>query len=178
MTGVIQDRLQSSKAGDKQRKDILQFLINVQQAPDADDTLTIDSIISETTLFLIAGSETTSNSIGFVFINLMRNLEKLKKLYQELDTVEFEQGQIIFHHEQLKHLPYLNAVINETLRIDSIAAAGLKRRAPKDTILDDRIFVPKNVINIIYINAVFSSNIIFIYILSRQPSFAVCIMLK
>ncbi|KAG2216004.1 hypothetical protein INT46_007064 [Mucor plumbeus] len=145
MIGVIQNRLQSSKeAGDKQRKDILQFLINVQQAADADDTLTIDSIISETTLFLIAGSETTSNSIGFVFINLMRNPKNLKKLYKELDTIEFEQGQIVFHHEQLKHLPYLNAVINETLRVDSIAAAGLMRRAPKDTVLDGRIFVPKD----------------------------------
>jgi cytochrome P450 len=166
MIGVIQNRLQSSKeAGDKQRKDILQFLINVQQAADADDTLTIDSIISETTLFLIAGSETTSNSIGFAFINLMRNPKNLKKLYQELDTIEFEQGQIVFHHEQLKHLPYLNAVINETLRVDSIAAAGLMRRAPKDTVLDGRIFVPKDVISIIHINTAFLSNIIFIYTL-------------
>ncbi|GAN02021.1 cytochrome p450 monooxygenase [Mucor ambiguus] len=144
MTDIIQDRLKNSKGEAEQRKDILQFLINVQQTADADNSLTVDSIISETTLFLIAGSETTSNSIGFAFIHLLQNPDKLKKLYQELDTVDFEPGQIILHHEQVKHLPYLNAVINETLRMDNVAAAGIFRRVPKDTMLDGRVFVPKD----------------------------------
>lgn len=146
MTDVIQERLKNSKKGEaEQRKDILQFLINVQQTAEADDSLTVDSIISETTLFLIAGSETTSNSIGFAFIHLLQNPDKLKTLYQELDTVDFEPGQVVLHHEQVKHLPYLNAVINETLRMDNVAAAGIFRQAPKDTMLDGRVFVPKDV---------------------------------
>ncbi|CAO3649524.1 unnamed protein product [Mucor fragilis] len=145
MTDVIQERLKNSKKGEaEQRKDILQFLINVQQTAEADDSLTVDSIISETTLFLIAGSETTSNSIGFAFIHLLQNPDKLKTLYQELDTVDFEPGQVVLHHEQVKHLPYLNAVINETLRMDNVAAAGIFRQAPKDTMLDGRVFVPKD----------------------------------
>ncbi|CAO0800979.1 unnamed protein product [Mucor circinelloides] len=142
LTGVIEDRLHKTE-GEK-RKDILQFLIDVQHQAETDDTLTAESIMAETVLFLIAGSETTSNSIGFSLINLLRNPDKLKKLYEELDSVEFEQGQKVFHHEQLKHLPYLNAVIQETLRIDSIAAAGLSRRAPKDVMLGGRVFVPKD----------------------------------
>lgn len=133
------------KTEGEKRKDILQFLIDVQYQTETDDSLTAESIMAETVLFLIAGSETTSNSIGFSLINLLRNPDKLKKLYEELDSVEFEQGQKVFHHEQLKHLPYLNAVIQETLRIDSIAAAGLSRRAPKDVMLGGRVFVPKDV---------------------------------
>ncbi|KAF1799833.1 cytochrome P450 CYP5313 [Mucor lusitanicus] len=144
MTDIIQDRLKNSKGEAEQRKDILQFLINVQQTAEADDSLTVDSIISETTLFLIAGSETTSNSIGFAFIHLLQNPDKLKMLYQELDTVDFEPGQVVLHHDQIKHLPYLNAVINETLRMDNVAAAGIFRRVPKDTLLDGRVFVPKD----------------------------------
>lgn len=120
-------------------------MIDVQHAADSDDSLTAESIMSETVLFLIAGSETTSNSIGFAIINLLRNPDKLKKLYQELDSVEMEQNQTVFHHEQVKHLAYLNAVIHETLRVDSIAAAGLSRRAPKDTMLGGRVFLPKDV---------------------------------
>lgn len=120
-------------------------MIDVQHAAETDDSLTAESIMAETVLFLIAGSETTSNSIGFSLINLLRNPDKLKKLYEELDSVELEQGQAVFHHEQLKHLPYLNAVIHETLRVDSIAAAGLSRRAPKDVMLGGRVFVPKDV---------------------------------
>ncbi|KAG2203174.1 hypothetical protein INT46_008932 [Mucor plumbeus] len=142
LTGVIEDRLHNTE-GEK-RKDILQFLIDVQHAADTDDSLTAESIMSETVLFLIAGSETTSNSIGFAIINLLRNPDKLKKLYQELDNVEMEQDQTVFHHEQVKHLAYLNAVIHETLRVDSIAAAGLSRRAPKDTMLGGRVFLPKD----------------------------------
>lgn len=141
-TNVVEDRLHKTES--EKRQDILQFLLDVQQETDTDDGLSSESIKSETALFLIAGSETTSNSIGFAFINLLRNPDKLKKLCQELDNVKMEEGQTVFRHEQLKHLPYLNAVIQETLRIDSIAANGLSRCAPRDVMLDGRVFLPKD----------------------------------
>lgn len=52
---------------------------------------------------------------------------------------------VLFKHDQLKHLPYLNAVINETLGIDATAASGLVRMASEDIILGKGVFVPKGV---------------------------------
>lgn len=123
----------------------MQSLIDSQQATDADDRLTAEAIMSETVLFLIAGSETTSNTLGFVIIELLRHPEKLKKMYEEIDAIPLEEGQKLFSHEQLKHLPYLNAVINETLRLDAVAASGLQRITTRDTILGDVLPLPKGV---------------------------------
>lgn len=101
--------------------------------------------MSETILFLVAGSETTSNTLGFAIIELLRHPEKLKKLYAEIDQVSLEEGQKIFNHEQLKHLRYLNAVINETLRIDAVAAGGMPRVTAEKTVLGNNLVLPKGV---------------------------------
>ncbi|KAI8144332.1 cytochrome P450 [Fennellomyces sp. T-0311] len=144
MTKIIMERLEG---GEKTRRnDILQILIDTQHANDAEDQLTADAIAQETILFLIAGSETTSNTTGFAIIELLKHPKVLATLRHEIDSIEMEEGQKLFKHEQLKHLPYLNAVINETLRIDSIAVGGLERTTDKDMVFGGRLFVPRGTI--------------------------------
>lgn len=126
------------------RNDILQILIDTQKKPNPEDRLSVQDIIIETVLFLVAGSETTSNTTGFAIIELLRNPEAFAKLRQEIDALPFETGEF-FKHDQLKHLPYLNAVINETLRLDWIGALGLDRVATEDIILGKDLLVPKGV---------------------------------
>ncbi|KAI9473438.1 MAG: cytochrome P450 [Benjaminiella poitrasii] len=134
----------SRKDTENKRMDILQALINTQDAANPEDRLSTEAVLIETYLFLAAGSETTSNSLGFAMIELLRNPEKLKKLYQEIDSVPVQENCVSFRHEDLKKLPYLNAVINETLRINPVSAAGFPRYANEDIVLGDYLFVPKN----------------------------------
>lgn len=142
MKKLIVGRIESGEAG--RRNDILQFLIDTQQ--NADESLTANAIAEETVLFLIAGSETTSNSTGFAIIQLIKNPHVFKKLRDEIDAVPVNDDQKFFTHAQIQKLPYLNAVINETLRMDSIAANGLQRRADRDMVLGGRLFIPKGVV--------------------------------
>jgi cytochrome P450 len=51
MRDLIMKRLNSKQ----RRDDILQILIDTQKASDQEDRLTVDAIIAEVTLFLIAG---------------------------------------------------------------------------------------------------------------------------
>lgn len=145
MKEVILERLAGGESA--RRNDILQILIDTQHAASDEDRLTADAIASETVLFLVAGSETTSNTSGFALIELLRQPDKLAKLRAEVDQVPLEKGEV-FKHEQLKHLPYLNAVINETLRIDWIGTGGIDRIADKDVVLAGKLFVPKGVSHI------------------------------
>ncbi|KAJ8658815.1 hypothetical protein O0I10_005542 [Lichtheimia ornata] len=142
MKKLIVGRIESGEEG--RRNDILQFLIDTQQ--NADESLTANAIAEETVLFLIAGSETTSNSTGFAIIQLIKNPHVFKKLRDEIDAVPMNEDQKYFTHAQIQKLPYLNAVINETLRMDSIAANGLQRRADRDMVLGGRLFIPKGTI--------------------------------
>lgn len=118
-------------------------MINSQRSQDKNDRLTSNAIIEETVLFLIAGSETTSNTTGFIFYELLRNPDKLAKLYKEIDAIDADELGL-FNNEQLKHLPYLNAVINETLRLDPVSAATLNRMTYKPMVLGNLV-IPENV---------------------------------
>jgi cytochrome P450 len=134
-----------SAQGGEKRNDILQILLDSQVAVHSEDRLTADAIISETLVFLVAGSETTSNTLGFAIYSLLSHPEQLQKLYKEIDEVPSEGGP--FKHEQLKNLPYLNAVINETLRVFSVLPSGLQRMTVKKTILGERYVLPEGVRN-------------------------------
>ncbi|KAI8340558.1 cytochrome P450 [Chlamydoabsidia padenii] len=149
MRDLIIKRLKS----DKRRDDILQILIDTQQAAHQEDRLTVDAIIAEVVLFLIAGSETTSNTTGFAIIALLQHPDKLARLQAEIDTLPLENGRMLHTHDQLKHLPYLNAVINETMRLNHIGANGLQRMTDSDMVLGGKLFVPKNTVVICSLNS-------------------------
>lgn len=112
---------------ENKRHDILQILIDTKEAEEQADRLNAEAIMGETGLFLIAGSETISNTLGFTIINLLRYPETLAKLYAEIDQVHLEEGQIVFDHDQIKNLTYLNAVLNEAMRINTAAGNALPR---------------------------------------------------
>ncbi|KAI9009964.1 cytochrome P450 [Phycomyces nitens] len=139
VSNIISERIESKI----KRNDILQILVDTQNANDTKDQLNLEQIMSETTLLLIAGSETTSNTIGFALIEMCRNTDALRKLYAEIDEVEFDKAKGIFKQEQLKSLPYLNAVIKETTRLNHVASYGLERITTYDVVLKGDIVVPK-----------------------------------
>ncbi|CAG2180351.1 unnamed protein product [Oppiella nova] len=74
-------------------------------------TLTPDELTAQGILFFIAGYDTTSAALTHTIYYLSQHPECQQKLYEELKTCDE------FTYEKLVHLKYLNAVINETLRL-------------------------------------------------------------
>ncbi|KAG2179111.1 hypothetical protein INT43_001961 [Umbelopsis isabellina] len=140
MTKVIEERITSGK----RRQDILQILIDTQKAESVEDRLAIAEMINEVIIYLVAGSETSSNTIGFTIVELLKHPEAMAKLRQEIDDLEFEDEKTLFQHSQLKALPYLNAVISETMRLYPVATAGLQRKTYTDITLAGKLAVPEN----------------------------------
>ncbi|KAF5264218.1 hypothetical protein FOXYS1_5004 [Fusarium oxysporum] len=85
---------------------------------------------------IAAGSDTTAITLSAAFYYIYRNPEVLAKLRSEIDQrsdpVTFEQSQT---------MPYLQAVINETLRIHPAVGYALRREVPAGgTVLAGRQF--------------------------------------
>ncbi|KAL0952984.1 hypothetical protein HGRIS_007195 [Hohenbuehelia grisea] len=112
------------------RDDILNKLIDARM--EETGQLTEDQItelIAETVTLLIAGSDTTSNSITAIIHLVMTHPPVYKKLMTELISAIGPDG--VPRHENVKDMPYLQAVIDEGLRYYATTAIGLHRAVPR-----------------------------------------------
>ncbi|CAG8661128.1 1667_t:CDS:10, partial [Ambispora leptoticha] len=117
------------------KKDILQILLDA--VDDNNMGLNDNEILGQIVEFLIAGSDTTSFSTTFAMILLSQHQKVVEKLFQELRAAIPEIGpDNLPSYALLKELPYLHAVVNETLRLWPVTLDGLTvRELTKDMII-------------------------------------------
>ncbi|CRG87032.1 NADPH-ferrihemoprotein reductase [Talaromyces islandicus] len=101
------------------KKDLIDAMIH-EADPKTGQKMTEESIIDNIATFLIAGHETTSGLLSFMLYQLMKNPDVMRKARVEVDSV---LGQGSMTPEMLSRLPYLTAVIRETLRLHPTAPA-------------------------------------------------------
>ncbi|KAF5379018.1 hypothetical protein D9615_006079 [Tricholomella constricta] len=90
-----------------------------------------EELTAEALTLLIAGSDTTSNSTCAIIYHLASNPHTQAKLHAELDEQLGTEDELAATADQVKRLPYLEACINEGLRIHSTSALGLPRVVPE-----------------------------------------------
>ena len=86
--------------------------------------LSFSSFANHTTR--IAGGDTSSYTLTSTLLLLLNNPEKLKPLVAEIDASFPSQNDTITF-SKTQDLPYLNAVINESMRIRPIVVAGASK---------------------------------------------------
>lgn len=102
--------LQERKRNPSNRKDLLGAMLNGVD-PKTGQHMTDTSITDNLITFLIAGHETTSGLLSFVFFELLKHPEAYRKAQQEVDTV-IGKGPITVEH--MSKLPYISAVSQES----------------------------------------------------------------
>ena len=90
-----------------------------------------------------AGSDTTAIAMNNVMYMLLKNPTILAKLRAEVDAV-LEPHEVVAPYDKVRHLPYLRACLDESLRMYPPSTFGLPRRTPPEgaPILGD--FIPGN----------------------------------
>lgn len=68
------------------------------------------------------------------------------KLQKELDDALGSEDEYVSTYEQVKRLPYLEAVINEALRVHSTSSIGLPRIAPEGGLTIQGIHFPQGTV--------------------------------
>ncbi|PVH68345.1 cytochrome P450 [Cadophora sp. DSE1049] len=101
--------------------------------------MTDESLIDNVLTFLVAGHETTSGTLAFVIYFLLRNPGALVKAQQELDRVV---GEAPLQVEHLSQLPYIDAIIRETLRFQPTVPVFCVK-AIKDSVLGGKYLIKK-----------------------------------
>lgn len=119
MRNVAQEMVNHRRANPIDKKDLLNAML-FGKDPKTGERMSDESIINNIITFLIAGHETTSGLLSFVFYQLCKNPEAMRKAQQEVDTV-VGKGPVTVQH--MAKLPYIEAIMRESLRLNPTAPA-------------------------------------------------------
>ncbi|EMD33505.1 hypothetical protein CERSUDRAFT_118080 [Gelatoporia subvermispora B] len=113
-------------------RDILTLLLKANLAADLPEEarLTDEEVIAQIPTLLVAGHETTSIAASWCLYTLAQQPEIQRKLREELLQVPSEEPTM----DELNALPYLDAVVRETLRFHSPIPYSF-REATKDDVI-------------------------------------------
>ncbi|KAK2735826.1 hypothetical protein FQN57_001103 [Myotisia sp. PD_48] len=135
MVKWCEDRMVEHK--DKTTHDIASYLLLDSKKRNSIETdhnlLTGDAIVA-----IIAGSDTVAPTMVFLFYELLSHPELANKLCEELDGVDYTDP------KALRSLPYLNAVIKETLRLHPAVPTGGYRDTPPEGMTIGGTYIPGN----------------------------------
>ncbi|KAH7359261.1 cytochrome P450 [Plectosphaerella cucumerina] len=121
-------RLERYRAGEK-LDDFFQALMENKNGEP--NNMEWGEIVAEINIMMNAGSVTTAIALANVLYQLIRNPEVLRRLREEVDAV-LEPEEIIAPYDKVKHLPYLRACLDESLRLFPPTPQGLTRKTPPE----------------------------------------------
>ncbi|XP_077094344.1 cytochrome P450 3A30-like isoform X1 [Siphateles boraxobius] len=133
----------------KKRVDFLQLMVDSQTAgktqhgeEHTEKGLSDHEILSQAMIFIFAGYETSSSTLSFLFYNLATNPEAMKKLQEEIDETFPNKAPV--DYEAVMNMDYLDAALNESLRLFPVAAR--LERVCKKTVEINGVIIPKDTV--------------------------------
>ncbi|KAK4557962.1 hypothetical protein RGQ29_007632 [Quercus rubra] len=142
---MINQRLKIDKEGgnkdkDKDSIDFLQFLLKLKDEGDSKIPMTMIHIKALLMDMVVGGTDTSSNTVEFAMAEIMNKPELMRKTQQELEAVVGKDN--IVEESHIHKLPYLHAVMKETLRLHP-ALPLLVPHCPSETCTVGGYTIPK-----------------------------------
>ena len=109
-------------------------MFDIALNPDARKSrpeLTVDQLSADTLLLLLAGTDTTSLTLAMATYRLLRDPNILRKLQAELREA-MPRKDMQLEYAELEKLPFLRAVVKETLRTAIVTPGRLPRVVPAE----------------------------------------------
>lgn len=123
-----------------EKKDARPDIWGLVLARDEANGLTRPEMYKNAGLFMLAGTETTATLLSGLTFHLLKNHEKMRKLVEEIRTSFAQENELTI--ERLQALPYLQACIEEGLRMYPPVSNGLPRVVPPPGVTIDGREVP------------------------------------
>lgn len=115
-TNIIQTTITTRDAENITRPDMIQLMMDIRGKREAERELSIEDMTAQAFIFFFGGFETSATVMSFAAHEIATNPDILAKLRQEIDEVlEESNGKVTY--EAINRLKYLDAIINEVLRL-------------------------------------------------------------
>ncbi|EKM54139.1 uncharacterized protein PHACADRAFT_145790 [Phanerochaete carnosa HHB-10118-sp] len=141
MRKMLTDQVKEAKTNPQALADYHQPTIYHEFLKDPKNIPSDKSLRDEAVLFVNAGTDTASNTIIAGVLNILANPEILARLQQEL-VEAWPNLDNVPRFEQLEKLPYLTAVLKESLRTTHGVVQPMTRVVPKEGAQISGRFIP------------------------------------
>ncbi|GMR45274.1 hypothetical protein PMAYCL1PPCAC_15469, partial [Pristionchus mayeri] len=134
----VVERKAARVRGEKSSGDFIDLFLDAEvdvsevqfgEESDTSRKLSSEEIIGQCMIFLLAGFDTTSNSLAYTTHFLANHPEVQKRIIDEVDSFLLENE--IIEVERLNQLPYMEAVIKESLRHYPLGTVAVTRECTK-----------------------------------------------
>ncbi|ETN45185.1 uncharacterized protein HMPREF1541_10062 [Cyphellophora europaea CBS 101466] len=132
--------LQARQQLDPEEPDIMSHLL-AADAFYADPKAQQDLMKGDSRLIIIAGSDTTASTLTFLFYYLASEPQLQRRLRKELAANNLHDSASIAV-ESVQHLPYLDGLVNETLRLHPPVQTSTMRETPAEGLQVGDRFIP------------------------------------
>ncbi|KAH9949310.1 cytochrome P450 [Amylocystis lapponica] len=120
----VAEELLASKSQDlllgKGNRDVMSILVRANASEDKKTQLTHYEMCSQMRTIMLAGQETTANTLAWCLMELANHPDYQARLRTELrarEKIIQDRGETYFTAPDLEAMPYLQAVLRETLRL-------------------------------------------------------------
>lgn len=138
------DQVQSRILRGSDHRDMLGRFVEINKAKPID--FDESALISMTASNVAAGSDTTAISLRSMLYYLIKDPRCMHKLVTEVEkTTEGMPPYSVVSYEQASAMPYLQAVMNEAMRIHSIVGHSMQRVVPREGIQIGQYYIPGGV---------------------------------
>ncbi|KAI7741914.1 hypothetical protein M8C21_008896 [Ambrosia artemisiifolia] len=125
----VNNKKREDAKGDEE-EDFVDILLDLQKDNTSGLQLQRDTLKALILEVFAAGTDTTQTSLEWALSELIRNPRVMKKLQQEI--TEIGKGKSMIYEEDLERMPYIKAVVKESLRLHTPLPFLLPRKLVQD----------------------------------------------
>ncbi|KAL7244872.1 hypothetical protein ACSBR2_000257 [Camellia fascicularis] len=144
---IIDDHLDPKRRKSNQ-EDITDVLLKLQNDRSFAIDITFDHIKAVLMNIFFGGTDTSAATLVWAMTALMQNTEAMKRVQEEVRNLVGEKGSV--DEDDLQNLPYLKAVVKETMRLHPAVPLLVPRETTQTCKIDGYEIPPKT---LVYVNA-------------------------
>ncbi|KAM0287617.1 hypothetical protein ACHAO9_007647 [Fusarium lateritium] len=136
----LRDTVENRRKNKPSRPDVFSWLLEDYEAIENPTKQDLNNLYGDAHLICGAGSDTTSASTSCLIYLLALHPEVLSKLQAEID--DYKKAHEESDNMSLGKLTYLQACLDESLRLFPVVPSGLQRMTPHEGMQIDDIYIP------------------------------------